>query len=897
MRPWPWLRSGVVALSRFCGLSVAVSPGAQDRRAARRAGRVAHRVVARHAGHAFGLEPLEPRAYLAATLTSPLNAVSVGPNAPDTIVNLNNNFSDPLINGTVVQFNTNMGVMNVELFDTATPQTVANFMNYVNSGAYTNSFFHRSATSTPTSDIAGFQQIMDNANTTGVSITGSWTTATDGTNLVGTNYLTDGNAGKGSKSITFTPDLPRTGHYNVFVRWTAGPNRATNTPVTIQGATGTISGTINQQQNDRVWAQLNDPSKPVAFSVGTSGSVTISNTGTNGLVTIDAVAFVLVDQGFVIQGGGYKLNNTSNTPAAADYVAIPTNPPVTNEPGISNKRGTIAMAKNSLPNSATNQFFFNINDNTALDDPSRAENTGGFTAFGKALGANSLRTMDAIAGLTVINFSDIRSNFNTLPTIAYNTAVTHNPTQSELVRILTIGAVPEISYSVSSNNSALVTASVTNGQLKLHYGANGFGTAKITIVATSADGSSVTSTLNVGVGAPVPFVNLFNESFYLAKNPDVKSAVQAGNFVSGLQHFYLFGQREGRQPSAYWDEKYYLARNPDVAAAVTAGTWASGYAHFASVGQKEGRDVSPYFSERFYLAMNPDVASAVVSGVQRSGYEHWINFGLKEKREFSPIYSESIYLNSNPDIKAAVQAGIYNSGLQHFISNGQREGRTFSLLYNEAFYRARNPDVAAAVNSGAWVSAFDHFIRVGLYEKRTFNAWYDEAFYLASNPDVAGAVGAGKTWRSGVEHFVAYGQGEARKFSKLFDETLYRLINPDVASAVTAHTNRSGFEQYLTVGRAGGRVAVAIFDETYYRAANPDVASAITAGNWPSGRAHFVAMGRAEGRRYSLYFDSGYYLAQHPEVAALITGGQYHSALEHFTLVGQYQGWLGVLPA
>lgn len=49
-----------------------------------------------------------------------------------------------LSSATIVEFRTNMGDIQVNLYDNATPQTVANFLNYVNNGLYTNSIFHRS---------------------------------------------------------------------------------------------------------------------------------------------------------------------------------------------------------------------------------------------------------------------------------------------------------------------------------------------------------------------------------------------------------------------------------------------------------------------------------------------------------------------------------------------------------------------------------------------------------------------------------------------------------------------------------------------------------------------------------------------------------------------------------
>ena len=45
---------------------------------------------------------------------------------------------------TTVRLQTNLGAIDITLFDNAAPRTVANFLAYVNSGAYSNSFFHRS---------------------------------------------------------------------------------------------------------------------------------------------------------------------------------------------------------------------------------------------------------------------------------------------------------------------------------------------------------------------------------------------------------------------------------------------------------------------------------------------------------------------------------------------------------------------------------------------------------------------------------------------------------------------------------------------------------------------------------------------------------------------------------
>jgi cyclophilin family peptidyl-prolyl cis-trans isomerase len=91
--------------------------------------------------------------------------------------------------------------------------------------------------------------------------------------------------------------------------------------------------------------------------------------------------------GFVIQGGGYR-------EVAGAYQTIPTDPPVTNEPCLSNTVGTIAMARiGGQVNSATSQWFVNLANNTGLDSVD-----GGFTAFGRVIG-NGMTVAQQIAAL------------------------------------------------------------------------------------------------------------------------------------------------------------------------------------------------------------------------------------------------------------------------------------------------------------------------------------------------------------------------------------------------------------------------------------------------------------------------------------------------------------------
>lgn len=109
---------------------------------------------------------------------------------------------------------------------------------------------------------------------------------------------------------------------------------------------------------------------------------------------------------FVIQGGGFTANS--------NLAAIPQDPAVLNEPGIPNTRGTIAMAKlGGNPNSATNQWFFNLGDNRSILD----QQNGGFTVFGEIIDASGLTIMDDIAGFDVVNASGQGGAFNEVPVL------------------------------------------------------------------------------------------------------------------------------------------------------------------------------------------------------------------------------------------------------------------------------------------------------------------------------------------------------------------------------------------------------------------------------------------------------------------------------------------------
>ncbi|HYC56355.1 MAG TPA: peptidylprolyl isomerase [Candidatus Binatia bacterium] len=101
----------------------------------------------------------------------------------------------------------------------------------------------------------------------------------------------------------------------------------------------------------------------------------------------DGTIFHRVIDKFMIQGGGF-------TP---DGMQKPNKPPVKNEAnnGLKNERGTIAMARTSVVDSATSQFFINHADNAFLDHKAPTPQGFGYAVFGKVI--KGMDVVDAIA--------------------------------------------------------------------------------------------------------------------------------------------------------------------------------------------------------------------------------------------------------------------------------------------------------------------------------------------------------------------------------------------------------------------------------------------------------------------------------------------------------------------
>ncbi|MEK7674226.1 MAG: peptidylprolyl isomerase [Verrucomicrobiota bacterium] len=198
--------------------------------------------------------------------------------------------------------------------------------------------------------------------------------------------------------------------------------------------------------------------------------------------------------GFIVQGGGFK-------PAPPNFTKIPTDPSPTNEPGVQNLRGTVAMAKlGSDPHSATDQWFVNLNDNSANLD----NQNGGFTAFGRVCG-NGMTVADAIAALPggnyAVNVDGQNVPFDDWP---MDTAPPPPATmdQSKLVLVNSVTKIEPLAFAVTATSvGGLATTALQGGNLVLTPASTFGGTTLLTVTATDLDGNTASQQVIVEVAS------------------------------------------------------------------------------------------------------------------------------------------------------------------------------------------------------------------------------------------------------------------------------------------------------------------------------------------------------------------------------------------------------------
>jgi len=209
---------------------------------------------------------------------------------------------------------------------------------------------------------------------------------------------------------------------------------------------------------------------------------------------------------FVVQGGGFFVTTNGQIDRIETFGSIP------NEFGVgrrfSNTYGTIAMAKVAGDtNSASSQFFFNLNDNSFLD---AATPDGYFTVFGRIVGANSTNALNAYRGLSIDRgIKNLSGEFSTLPVTYFGTrAATLGDLEYARTSVVNLRITPltggdrEITWNSLHTNHVYLVQYSTNlpPQWQSLISTNGIGRNGETMRVTDAPGSASQRFYRIRVG-------------------------------------------------------------------------------------------------------------------------------------------------------------------------------------------------------------------------------------------------------------------------------------------------------------------------------------------------------------------------------------------------------------
>ncbi len=201
--------------------------------------------------------------------------------------------------------------------------------------------------------------------------------------------------------------------------------------------------------------------------------------------------------GFVVQGGGFGFSPTG-------VVAVPTDAPIVNEPGISNTAGTISMAKlGGDPDSATSQFFISNGANSANLD----YQNGGFTVFARMTRETfpNARLFNNPAEFPRLNFG---SPLNETP---IHKSFPEPVPRSKFISFPSVGlaplptgqaaTAPTLSFSLTTPPaSTFATSSITGTNLQITQTGITRGLGEFVVTATDPAGNQVTGKMSVRIG-------------------------------------------------------------------------------------------------------------------------------------------------------------------------------------------------------------------------------------------------------------------------------------------------------------------------------------------------------------------------------------------------------------
>jgi hypothetical protein len=151
-------------------------------------------------------------------------------------------------------------------------------------------------------------------------IVGDWKDSASVKPYIGEGYLTDMGGEKGKCTITFQPEIPEAGRYDIRLAYTASKNRDKAVPVTIFSADGEKTVHVNMQETPPIDGRFVSLGT-YAFEKNNQGFVLVSNEGTTGHVVVDACQFLPAEQ--IVAGDGQPLAASQNAPRQSEPATQP----------------------------------------------------------------------------------------------------------------------------------------------------------------------------------------------------------------------------------------------------------------------------------------------------------------------------------------------------------------------------------------------------------------------------------------------------------------------------------------------------------------------------------------------------------------------------------------------
>jgi len=429
----------------------------------------------------------------------PLSTVTVTLPATSQNLDLMNSFTDPDYSNTILQFNTSLGPVSVQLLDGQDPKTVANFLDYIKSGKFNSSIFHRLASGFVLQGggftLAAAPTTIDPV-ITGAPVTGEAITPPAG----GSNV-------RGTVAMALSSG-PNTGTSQYFFNLV---NNSSLLDGTSDGGPFTVFATITDGFSQRIVDNLSsqttfDQSKAPGAAINTDQLVTINGSPTGGTFTLNLSGNVTTPLAY-------------NATASAVGAALAALPSLTGT-------GTIGSA-NVQVTGGSGTYMIAFVGNLA------ATNVAQLTGFSNLTGGLS----PSVTVVTQTPGSATNGALNQIPLTNYTgTKFPTDATASnfEVVNSINILRNTEfLTFQVTNNsNPAVVSATLDptfNNRMTLNF--LSAGTSSITVTAIDKSNKSFSETFSVTVNPAVtpqsPVVN--------AQNFDATVGSAVGTVVGTVQ--------------------------------------------------------------------------------------------------------------------------------------------------------------------------------------------------------------------------------------------------------------------------------------------------------------------------------------------------------------------------